>query len=241
MQSPLQQILQEVQPGITLYGVLLTFAIVSFAVGRHFWNYEKELITENFDRLRNLLVGFRARYIEPKINQEVDSAIDGAYEAAIAGLLADLYEQVPNERGEYQRQLIDDELIRELVVEDALRQRLTSLKASRPSEMFLSSTSGQKLLADLDHMYEQKSVLARHYSRARHACGHTCYACVFFSLLALLGILRVLRPWPEVVVFFWLFLAIFAVTYAIVSFARLEYHRRKLLRMWEEFEFYGTI
>jgi hypothetical protein len=122
-----------------------------------------------------------------------------------------------------------------------LKERLTALKASRPAAMFLSSTSGQTLLADLDQMYEQKAKLARHYGKARNACARTCYASLCFSLLALVGILRVLRTWPDIVVFFWLFMAILAVVYGIVSFTRLEYHRRKLLRMWEEFEFYGKI
>src|SRR5437762_7979929 len=98
MQDSLQHLLQDIQPGLTLYGVLLTFALVSFAVSRHFWRYEKELIGENLERLRDLLEGFRLRYIEPVITNQLDNATVGAYEVAIVGLLDDLYPKVQGEK-----------------------------------------------------------------------------------------------------------------------------------------------
>jgi hypothetical protein len=241
MQVPLPQALEQIKPGLTLYGVLLTFFVISFAIGRHFWNYEKELMTEHSERVRDLLLGFRLRYIEPEINGRIDSAIDGAYEFAIQGLLFDLYRNEPSGLGQFQRVLVSDEQVKELIGESALNDRLARLKETRPAEMFLSSTSGQKLLAELDQMYEKKGSVARHYAHAKRACGRTCYACLFFSLLTLLGILRVLGDWPNSITFFWLMLAVQTTAYAIYCFIKLEFHRRKLLHLWEEFEFYGKI
>lgn len=241
MQVPLPQVLEEIKPGLTLYGVLLTFFVISFAIGRHFWSYEKELMKEHSERVRDLLVGFRLRYIEPEINGKIDSAIDAAYEFAIQGLFFDLYKTEPAGGGKSQRVLVGDEQVKELIAESALNDRLARLKETRPAEMFLSSDSGQKLLAELDQMYEKKGNVARHYAHAKRACGRSCYACLFFSLLTLLGILRVLGDWPDSIIFFWLILAVQTTVYAIYCFIKLEFHRRKLLQLWEEFEFYGKV
>lgn len=242
MQSTLEQLLQGIKPGLTLYGVLLTFALVSFAVSRHFWRYEKELIAENIERLRGLLEGFRHRHIEPVVSIELNTATAGAYEVAIDGLLADLYPKTQGATGEFKRELVSEDLVKEIVSESALKDRLSVLKETgRSAEAFLSSASGKELLDNLDHLYEQKSIIARHYTLARQACGRTCYACLCFSLLALAGILHLLGKWPNIILFFWLFLAIQAASYAMYSFIRLEIHRRALLHMWEEFELYGKV
>jgi hypothetical protein len=131
--------------------------------------------------------------------------------------------------------------MRELMAESALNERLQGLKRVRSAEKFMSSDSGQKLLDDLDHMYEQRSVLARQYKLARRACGRACYASLTFAILALVGILRVLGKWPDLILFLWLILSLEAVVYAVYSFIRLEVHRRALLRMWEELQMYGKI
>jgi hypothetical protein len=245
MQSALDQLLQGIQPGLTLYGVLLTFALVSFAFSRHFWRYEKELISENIERLRDLLEGFRRRHIEPIINTELNRTAVEAYEVAINGLLTDLYPKTRGEAGEFKYELVNDELVGQIIAEAALKDRLSELKTElqkgRSAEAFLSSASGKALLDDLDHMYQQQSTVARHYALARRACGRTCYAALCFSMLVLLGILHILGRWPNVILFFWLLLVIQAASYAIYSFIRLESHRRALLHMWEEFQLYGKI
>jgi hypothetical protein len=243
MQSPLQEPLQAIQPGLTLYGVLITFAVVAFAIFRHFWRYERELGNENLERLRDLLTGFRVRYIEPKINAQLDNAIEGL-ESAVDIVVADLYRSstTPAATDEGAR-LESDQTQSDRVSEIVLRERLFSeLKNTRrAARQFLPSDSGQKLLDDLDRMFDQKSKLARHYTLARRACAQTSYACLSFSLLALAGILRVLGAWPDLIEFFWLFLLLQTLSFALYSFIRLEFHRRALFSMWEDFQFYGKI
>jgi len=245
MQSALDQLLQGIKPGLTLYGVLLTFALVSFAISRHFWRYEKELISEQFERLRDLLDGFRRGHIEPIINKELGRTTAEAYEVAINGILTDLYPKTRGEAGEFKYELVSDEEVSKIIAQTALQERLVYLKSElqkrRSTEAFLSSGSGKALLDNLDHMYEQKSTVARHYVLARHACGRTCYASLCFSMLVLLGVLHTLGRWPNVILFFWLLLVIQSASYAIYSFIRLESHRRALLHMWEEFQLYGKI
>jgi hypothetical protein len=243
--SSIEQFLQSIQPGVTLYGVLFTFALVSGAVSRQFWRYDKELITENIERLRDLLEGFRRRHIEPILNTELDRTTREAYELALNSLLADLYPKTRGEAGEFKYERVSDEKVEQIIAEAALKDRLSDLKAEttkgRSVEAFFSSASGKALLDDLDHMYEQKSTVARHYAVARQACGRTCYASLFFSVLMLLGILQLLGRWPNVILFFWLLLLIQAATYTIFSFIRLESHRHALLHMWEEFQLYGKV
>jgi hypothetical protein len=242
MQSPLQEALQAIQPGLTLYGVLVTFGVVSIAISRHFWKFERELENENFERLRDLLAGFRLRYIEPKINERLDRAVD-ALRSAVDGLVADLFPPATVQPEDVQLGEAVIENIQETVTETILRERLFQEleKTRRTARQFLPSEPGQKLLNDLDEMFDQKSKLARHYRLARRACAQTSYACLSFSLLAFVGILQVLRAWPDAVRFFWIFLTLQAATFAIYSFIRLEFHQRALSRLWEDFQLYGKI
>jgi hypothetical protein len=241
MQSTVEQVLQSIQPGLTLYGILVTFALFALGIARHFWTYEKDLDSENVERLRDLMRGFRLQHIEPEIVEVLATRIDDAYELAIRGLIDELHKQVPIEKGGFRRELVDDEEIRSIVAESALNERLESLKKRRDAEKFLPSEAGQKLLDELDHQYEQKSTLLRHYDLAERACRRTCYASLWVFLLSLFGILRILGHWPDLLLFFWLFLSLQAVAYGVYSFINLERHRRALARMWKEMQFYGKI
>lgn len=242
MENSLEHFLQSIQPGLTLYGVLLTFAVIAFAISRHFWRYEKELIAENIDRLKDLLDGFRQQYIEPIISGQLDNATSGAYEAALLGLMDDLYPKKQGEGGVVIRELLPEESIKELLSEPALRDRLSLFsRNSRSGEGFLASASGKALMDKLDELYEQKKALAQHYSKAQRSCARTCYGSLAFSLLTFVGILHLIVKWPRPIIYMWLLLAIQAAAYTIYSFSRLERHRRLLFRMWEKLRLHGTV
>jgi hypothetical protein len=241
MQSTLEQVLQSIKPGLTLYGVLVTFAVFALSIARHFWRYEKELDSENVERLRDLMRGFRLQHIEPEIVKVLATRIDDAYELAIGGLIDELHQRGLTDKGGFRRELVSDQEIKSIIAESALNERLEGLKKRRDAEKFMPSESGQKLLDELDHLYEQKSALVQHYHLAERACRRTCYASLCVFSLSLFGILRVLGRWPDVVLFFWLFLSLQAIAYGGYSFIDLERHRRALSRMWKEMQFYGKI
>jgi len=236
-----EEFLVSVKPGLTLYGVLLTFALLSFGVGRFFWKYEKELCNENIDRIKDLMGGFRNRYIEPILTKILDMAFNDGYRQAIDELIRDLYIKKRNESGEFEHELVADETLKALLGKAALDGRLLNVKSIGIVEQFLSSTSGDQLFDNLDHAYERQSVLSRQYHSACQACGRASYSFFSLSILLLAGILRVFGKWPDVIFFLWLFLSLLTFLYGIYHFVRLEIHRRSLLRMWEELQIYGKI
>lgn len=97
----MEQILQSIQPGLTLYGILVTFAVFALGIARHFWTYEKELDSENVDRLRDLMKGFRLQHIEPEIVNVLATHIDLAYELAIGQLIEELHKPKLGERAPF--------------------------------------------------------------------------------------------------------------------------------------------
>jgi hypothetical protein len=120
----LPNLLSEVQPGLTLYSLLVTFAVFSFAVARHFWQLQRTLLTENIDRLAELVQGFRRREIEPLIVRPIVSAADQAYEIAIAGLIGDLHGQKEEiVAGRIEPRPLDQAQRDELLTQSALRER----------------------------------------------------------------------------------------------------------------------
>ncbi len=235
-----EEFLVSIRPGLTLYGVLLTFALVSFGVGRFFWKYEKELCNENIERIKDLMGGFRNRYIEPILTRILDMTFSDGYKLALKELINDLYTKKRTESGELKDELVDVEMLKAVVGKAALDGRLP-VKSTEVVEGFLSSTSGEQLFDNLDHAYERQSTLSRQYHNACQACGRASYSFFSLSILLLVGILRIFGKWPDVISFLWLFLSLLTFLYGVYYFVRLEIHRRSLLRMWEELEIYGRI
>jgi len=116
-----EQFLVSVRPGLTLYWVLLTFALLSFGVGRFFWKYEKELCNENIERIKDLMGGFRNRYIEPILTKILDMTFNDGYKLAINELTKDLYIEKRNELGEFKHELVADDMLKALVGKSGVR------------------------------------------------------------------------------------------------------------------------
>jgi hypothetical protein len=244
------KLLQAIQPGLALWGVLFTFALVSFRIGKYFWEYDKTLISENVERLKALLEGYRRRAIEPILTREFAAAVSAAYDEAILGLIGDIYSGKdigPSEQAQGQparalvRSAVTEEDLRTMIAEGELRKRLESLKRASRSEAFLASPTGEKLYDELDHAYGSRDDLRQHYARARRACGRTAYSFLTLSFVLLAGLLQLLNAWPVVLAVVWATIAAEAFAYGLYSFMRLEWSRRTLLRLWEELQIYGKI
>lgn len=244
----LEEFLRSIRPDLTAYGVLLTFAVISFVAGKHFWKYEQELVAENLDRLRDLIQNFRSRHIEPVLRQELDGAISAAYEVAINGLIADLHPKDRTTAEEVSRRELSLEELRvrlkelsDIVSEAALEARLRKLKSGSTAEGFIESASGQRIFDRLDAAYTRLADVSRRYQRACGACAGASYAFLALFLVLIIGLLRSLWAWPDLILHLWLFAGVGLFLLGIVYFVRLEFNRRGLLRLWEEFQIYGRI
>lgn len=236
------KLLQAIEPGLTLYGVLLTFAVFSFIIGKYFWEYEKTLISESVERLKTLLDGYRRRSIEPILTQELAAGVSAAYDNALLGLIGDINSRKAlGETGEVKPEPVSDDELKAIVSEEALRKRLDSLKRADQSEAFLASPTGQRLYDELDHAYSGRHDLWQNYARARGACGRAAYSFLILSILLLAGLIRLLKAWPLGLMIVWAIISGEVLAYGFYSFIRLELFRRRLLRLWEEFQIYGKI
>jgi len=240
MDATLKEFLQAIRPGLTFYGVLLTFTLFSFFIWRFFWKYEKELRNENIDRLKDLMVGFRHTHVEPFLKRKLIEARENAYEITINGLLTDLYPK--------DKMLLDDKCgcvsdeIKDLISESSLKDRLNYLKrADKVIEDFFSTSSGNDFLDQIDQQYYRKSSIFKQYYDACKACRHLANASLFLSIMLAIGILRISIKWPDMLFFFWFLISIQTFAYGIYSFIQLERYRRDLLQMWEELQLYGKI
>jgi len=241
--NELTKLFQSVQPGLTLYGVLLTFAVLAFSVGKYFWEFERTLITECVDRLKTLLDGHRRRSIEPILTRQIGAAISAAYDQAVLGLIGDIYgRKSMATEGQVTSEAVSDEELKALVSEDALRHRLDQLKKSDTSvEAFLSSQSGDRLYEELEHAYREISDFWLKYRRARECCWRTSYSFLSVFILLMIGLLQLLESWPAGLVATWIFLCLLAILYGLSSFLQLEYFRRRILRAWEELQIHGKV
>lgn len=239
----IEQFLQLISPNITLYSVLLTFAIISFKTFKLFWKYEKDLRDENFNRMKDLLGSFRRKYIEPIINQKLIESIEVAYENAFGPLINDLYSEPRLLNGEVVQELVNEEELKEIIDRDALIKRKENLQkfASKDLDAFFSAASGGELFNKLDQLYEQKSILSKQYRTAFVRCRISSYSFLVLSVILFLGILQILGKWPEWMLFLWIFLSAQLLITGSISSICLEICRRDLANRWEELQFYDKI
>jgi hypothetical protein len=240
----IEELIAKIQPGVTLYGVLLTFAVISFSVGKYFWTHEKEFISENVERLKTLMTSFREAHLEPILSKELRAAIEGAYRGAIQELQNDLYiEKMAPTTGEPRVELVDDAKLKELVSIKSLKERLEHLikDGDKSISQFPASASGQKFFDDLDHKYKKLQSLSKKYHRACYFCSRTSYSFLIFALLCLIGLLHLIVSWPEFASYIWAFFSVQMLLLGLYYFVRLEINRRGLLRVWEELKLYGEV
>jgi hypothetical protein len=229
-----------IRPDITVYGVLLTLAVVFFAIGKHFWRYENELRKDYLERLKDLLSNFRRSNVEPLLQERFVRAREDAYDLSIKGLLNDLYPVGRTETGQPRKELVDEKSLKELISTTALEARLSALKTSDTAvERFLSTASGDQLFDNLDRQYERKGDLTFQYHRACQACYQVAYSFFSLALIVLLGLIKILYPWPDIVFYVWILLAIEVFCVGIWCLIKLELHRSKLLRRWEGLQLYA--
>ena len=239
----LEEILQIIKPGLTLYGVLVTLSVLFFLAGRFFWRFEDQLRKDYIERLRDLMQGFRASHIEPFFGEQLVKAREEAYSLLATDLLADFYEKKEMANGTFQRELKGSDEISKLVSEAALENRVDRLKKADEEGIvrFLDSGSGEEIFSKLDLQYARKSEFWLHYLKACSACKRIAYASFGLSVLMMLGLLKSVASWPEATYLFWIFIAGQTLVYAIYSFVRLEIGRNRMTVLWEKFQIYGEI
>lgn len=237
----LEAVIQSIKPGITLWGVLLTFAVTSLIIAKFFWNYEKQLMEENVEKVRDLMNSFRDMYVNPILNNELTEAVFSGYGSAIIELRADLYpKKAAPPKG---RELVNEEELNSLIDYESLEKRVDKFKAdySDKGDIYLSSDTGEDLLDNLDRNYDQKSNLSVSYESACSACAKTSYSFFILSTLFFIGILRVIGEWPQFFLFLWIVVTAQAFLYGVYYFCKLEYCRRKLIGLWKELQLHGKI
>ena len=236
-----QEILEAIRPGLTLYAVLVTFAIVAFKIAAYFWQYEKTLAEEMVDRVRELMATFRQTYVEPIISKKLKDGINAAYDLSLSSLLADIYEQKRTSDG-FEEELLPQEQLQSILALETIQDRFDKMKADDDSlEEFFSSKSGLDFFEKLDAAYQRQQGIARRYRKVRHACVRSSYAFLAIAVVCLLNLVQILWPWPQLLSHFSVFVFVSALAYGIFQFACLESGRRRILTLWEEKQFHENV
>jgi hypothetical protein len=239
----IEQFLKLFSPNFTLYGVLVTFGILSFKAFNIFFKYENTLREESFSRVKDLLGSFRRKYIEPVVRKNLSESVKIAYENAFSSLINTLYSEPRIVNGEIVQELVSSEDMKEILEKQALFKRKENLQnsADKDFETFFSAASGDNFFNLLDELYEKKSVISKKYKRAFSSCRVASYSFIILSLLMYLGIIQVLGDWPEWIVLLWCFISIQALMVGIVSSIYVEICRRDLTRRWEDLQFHDQV
>jgi len=234
--------LQSIKPGVTLYGVLLTLAVTSLLIAKFFWTYEKQLVEEYIEKVKDLLNSFRDEFVHPILRNELNNSVYSGFVSAIEDLKADLYPKVATATG-FERKLVDQKELTSFVDSESLEERMADFKATLgdKGDRYLSSDTGEDFLNNLDKIYEQKRSISMSYESACSTCAKTSYSFFILSTFLFIGILRVIGEWPKFLFIFWIIVTVQAFIFGIYSFCRLEYYRRKLIKSWKELQLYGKM
>jgi len=236
----LDEFIKAVRPGITTWGVLLTFAAVVFAFAKFFWNYEKGLVVENAQKLKDLLGGFHEQHVEPIILAQLSATFYSAYDLVKAQLRTDLY---VTRAGQAKPALRGEKELRDYLEVSAMERRFAQLKNEKPTflDKFSDSADAARFYEHLDHCYDRARTISSTYEGAINSCYRLTLTCAGLGLLLMAGILQVLFKWPPVMLSFWIFASVQLFALGLWYFGRLEFSRRKLLRQWKELEIYGSV
>lgn len=241
----IDQFLHEVRPDLTLYGVLLTLAIFAFYAGRHLWRYEKELVEENVGRLRELMDGFRTRYVEPILKVQLLDLAEGAYREA----LVDLEDELDTALEDLPAVPVGESATPGAHARRGLRRAIERLtdrgwehtRAERSLEEFFSSATGEDFFRKLDGAYSARQQLSSAYYRAKICCSLAAYSFFGLGIALLAGMVQITVPWPEFVRYpWWSMLGLLALL-SMALVIRMETARRRLINQWEDLQVRGDV
>ena len=233
------EFLESIRPGLTLYGLLLTFSLFSFVIGRFFWRFERELQSDNMERLKLLMSNHRQRNIEPILGNVLTNAVSGGHKRGILDLMTALY--VEDMAGQPAYTLVEDERIKEIVSRGALQERILSFASEVSVEEYLTTLSGEGFFDNLDQAYSNKEKLSGRYRWATTYCTRASYSFLLLGLLLMFGLFQILEPWGSLLHHAWLLLCVEMLLLGAYCLVRMERFRRSLVHMWEELQIYGQV
>lgn len=234
----IQEFLEQIQPGLTFYGVFLTVSLFSFFAGKYLWGLEKTIRDEHTSQLRDLVTDFRSTYLIPLYRNQFFDNRAQAYDLMKGALLQDVapeHEFASKEDAfdEYKKVLNNDNLgnLKDLL----LKEDHWIL------EDYFSSASGTTFLDHLDQLHDKRNRLVQIYRRTK---GHCLRAAYFFFATSLISFLAILRPviapdngWPLTV---WAVLLLQALAVSLFSAILMELRRRSLVEQWEDMTFHAS-
>lgn len=230
----IEDFLAQVQPGVTLYGVLLALALIAFRAALWMRDQEKELTSEELQRVKELMLSFRHQFIEPILLQQFRAVTSASYDRALEALCRNVRE-VPEGAGHATgvASVIDARSVRSLTETLASDDTLV--------EGFLLSKSGEEFLNRVDARYRGLRDLVKNYQGSIQWARVTAYLLFVQALLFVSGMLRALAPWGTAILGVWLVLVCESFVLGVVSFGRYELLRVRLRRQWEQHEIYGQM
>jgi hypothetical protein len=238
----LEEFLQHIKPDLTLFGVLIALTVSAFWFWRFFWDYEQKLRSDQIDKLRDLIQNIRDRLIDPIIRKQFEIFANDICNQVVDNLANDIFEETLPAEGTRIKSLKKYETLTFLLGEQALGDRLEkeSEYALAKVRDLLVSDLGNQFYNELDSANNHVWNMRRHYRWAYFWCSVTASSCLILGVILLIGLLQALGKWIDIFWYFWLFACIESFGLTVISFVVMEFHRRRLYRMWEDVQLYGA-
>jgi hypothetical protein len=229
-----EEFIAQVQPGVTLFGVLLALALVSFKAAFWMREQERDLGDDELERLKELMLTFRHQFIEPILLEQFRTVIEAAYVRAATAVCDSVHRVAAGDT--YSEQ------IAAVVNERGVAEIVTSLQRDETLvEAFLLSKSGEEFLTQIDSRYRGLRDLVRNYQGAGSWARTTAYSLFALGLLLLCGMLQAAGAWSSLMAGLWMFMIFEFLGASVVSFIKYEIFRVRLRKQWETHEIYGQV
>ncbi len=220
-----EEIVRRAFPGVTLYVLLVTFAIAAFRFARELRTSEERIYQEFLERLRSIRETFQRRYLEPIVAKVLDDSVEAARSNAVetikAGLQAAAYPSGED------------------AVTTILDQSQATLAAqTAPGQAFLTSQDGTAFMEQLDRRQEQKYRMTASYEDLKRRTRNGYFSFFALSVILLLGLLSLILEVHLYVVITYVNIAVLVLLFGVFSVARMFQAENALRNAFEQLTLY---
>lgn len=227
--------LNQIKPGLTFGSVSLIFSLGAFKAAQIFWEMEKNSATENIDRVRELSGQFKSQFIEPILIGKTREWVGAAYDEAIELVKGKVFVSDGKGGKKYDgREGAFSSL--------KIAEYKAELRKNDKVQGFFSSKEGGGILDKLDKQYLRVRDFVNLYHKHIVGLRNSWILSSVIASLLFLGLIKFLiDPLPPIIVTCWLVLIIVTFSLNIFFAISSEYYRRKIHKIWADYQINGRL
>lgn len=237
METTLVTILRDVQPGLTIAGLMITFAIVCLKLRGYFESKGTSFNETNLEKINRLYAAFTEAHIKPLLRSELVKTRRNAIEETLVACRNIIFNHNPSRRGDPYRIIAN---ITDVTADVFRANSLENIDSDDVVDEYLEAKTGDTFLRSVNSKYEaRENILRIFYSvKALYLCLE--HAFLVLSLLLFAGLLikyfkvTYIEGW-------WWFLILEIVVVSILMYIRLKVLETRIDRIWRYYNLHGTL